>query len=168
MTDAEYYALSPAQKRVAVAADVIAQLEARTIEAGWSYFVTYVGNFPPGDLRKSFLEAADDMRPCEVCALGALFYSQVSLGNGVTLSRSFACFTRDHLTRKLEQIFEESQLDLIEAAFEKNATVASVNKHPTPPNTGRAVAFGAMHKLRHERMIAIMKNIVENDGTFVP
>ncbi len=172
----DYYALTDAEKRVAIARDVIVRLEAGAILAGFVYFsadpLDVFENCPAlekGDLRKSFRRRT---QPCEVCAIGGLFYSQVMLGNGVQLSSSRDGLSDDELRRKLLQVFSSEQLQLIELAYEGRVTWTVEANLLSPSQQTRCGDFCYAHRSedggRRMRMRAIAENIIANGGEFVP
>lgn len=157
--EAKFLAATLEQQRVALAEDVIKYLGSAQIEAcPGLYFAADV--LPSGvDARVAILENPG-MR-CSVCALGSLFYAKVLAANGVrTEAWGFVRFDR----RSLEAIFEKSQLDLIESAFEQDA----MNNYSTDEVECEAASRTYEDVNRaEERMRLIMQNIVDNGGTFV-
>lgn len=125
---------------------------------------------------------------CCVCALGSLFLSYARLYNQVKLSNlrenpksnwrlknyfltgNKDCtidLDYDFLNSKLSNIFTQKQIDLIEQAFEIGEVFSgSGNTHGDQEKT--AVEFGKRYKNPRDRLIAIMKNIIKNDGVFTP
>lgn len=110
---------------------------------------------------------------CQVCALGAMFIGMVHLKNEVTV-RQFYRSGCDNIKVSLEDYFEPEQIDLIERCFEG---------WPTPfedRSQGRPLCRLTQRRLSvpmsyydstgtaAQRMKIIMKNIIRNDGTFVP
>lgn len=96
---------------------------------------------------------------CEVCALGAAFCAYVYRVDGT--HRRW-----DH--QKLGEVLSDEQMDLMEAAFERNPDL-------TPWGSERldygmlaaAVEFGERYKKDVVRLRAIMRNIIAN-GKFKP
>lgn len=166
----DYYALTDAEKRVVIAQDVLARLGAGKIRAiSGSYFEVEEGyserdhnTLPAGDLREALRDRERRRKRCEVCALGAMFYSQVMLGNGVHLSVSRGGFSQQ-IKQKLKQVFDEMQMREIETAFEGD-------RYDDFGGSPEALAFFRRHADASEaqRLRFICLNIVRNDGTFVP
>lgn len=150
--------LTKAEKRVAVAKDALKQLhtEKYLAETG-----TYIGcniddtlgsDWRPDQAQKEL----KTMKPCSVCARGALLLSAVRKFNEATVS--------DVLQTKewpSADLFGWEQLSLIEAAFE---LWEENGGKPMP----KAFAFGNKFTNDHDRLVAILKNVIKNNGTFKP
>jgi hypothetical protein len=153
--------LTKAQKRVAIAKDVLKQLKALNVVKG-TYLRNYGLQLPRNDQAKQHINQIS--RGCEVCALGACFLSHIRLFNevdvgtlagrcGETVNCVFA--GSDLIDAELHKYFTYDQLLLIEAAFEGWTGEGYeardfYDKHPDPK----------------ERLQAIMQNIVKNNGEF--
>lgn len=93
-------------------------------------------------------------KPCEVCAIGALFVGQVERFNKLEFTKDLYS---DDLRAELTKAFSMPQLLLIEAAFEgwiEGKFDGSTFQKKYPDST--------------KRMDAIMRNIIKNNGTFIP
>lgn len=163
--------LSDAQKRVAVAKDVLRDLETQRIVASHGTYMDIVdknGDEIPDDIEipekgqfNDFLEQQfAEGGQCQVCAIGSVFTSKVIHYNdykarGYLPSRSEMV---DHLS-----FFPSDMLDRMEDAFE-------ADKYGMFRSNGDedAHAFGNRHKRGEARLVAIMKNIIDNKGEFVP
>ncbi|SRR5258706_8593439 len=77
----QFEALPPAEKRIAVARDVLAQLDAERYVAASGIYVETDASIPVGDLREGLLSRDPK---CHVCAKGAVFLSHVRLGDRFT------------------------------------------------------------------------------------
>jgi len=136
--DEKFKSSTKPQKRVIVAKDVLAQLEADNIRAKVRVYLKGKTNrFVLDDsTRKKKMEMRDylpEMGTCNVCALGSLFYSKVAINNNCKAEveeyagEKIVDFS-DHLDYdeseddvlrlSLEKIFSKPQLGLIETAFE--------------------------------------------------
>lgn len=175
--------LTPGQRRVAIAKDVIQQIELGKIhpEAG-----VYIADVKTGD---------DKTVSCNACALGSLFACAVNkpelkahvkdfLDVDAEEDISFAVDSTDarEMRRLLEPYFSLSQLELIETAFECGNVTNSSGLSESYLN--RAVSFGERYQpeedeygdfdeeeareMDRKRLVAIMKNIIKNNGTFRP
>lgn len=82
-------------------------------------------------------------QPCKACALGALFVSKYALANGMWISDP----GQEELHGSLALYFSKYQLKDIENAFEGHL-------------------WNHEHANDEDRMIAIMQNIVDHNGTF--
>lgn len=153
--------LSPEEQRVTIAKDVIKQLKLKTMEAEHGVYLDLYD--PPavnGDAQLCDVIAG---QKCQVCALGGMMIASVLLANELQVSdvwwggeRLYAvsgesCFTY------LSRFFPREQLKAIEAAFEGWTEIEhrTVNK------------FSPKLRGATKRLTAVMKNIIENNGTFV-
>jgi len=172
---------TPAQMRVIIAKDVLAQIASRRYrpaEGSW------VGDSNIGDLeyyvegrlaedeklcKVDASEYVNKVKKCSVCALGAIFMSQVSNFGGVTLTDSRSAYSvfEDLDRSPLKKYFSVSQLELIEACFEGIDGVYSTDMVKSSDRVS-AQAYYICHKNATKRMTAIMNNIIRNKGTFVP
>jgi hypothetical protein len=195
--------LTKRQMRIAIAKDVIAQLEAKKI-------VATVGNWiedPKLGTLDCFVESklanginenvvkidacdyVNKLNKCKVCALGSLFVSSVHLDNDISwkmnkeAQRSFldmSCrqndcgFTYctfeniDNFSSEsvLLKYFSRRQLVLIENAFENNkGTLSPFSDYDV--TLCKAFYRKYCHNNKN-RLIGIMNNIINNDGTFDP
>lgn len=107
--------------------------------------------------------------PCKVCALGGIFAATVKRFNKF---ESVPNLNMDEGYDYLNSYFSKQQLDMIECSFELGqGRVAHWSFDPDSfpyslENT--CIEFGEQYKAGEERMVAIMKNIIKNKGTFVP
>lgn len=163
------------EKAVEVAKDVIAQL--MKPERGYNTttfsYISVIGGCPSRnetqgkDLRE-FLDQFQD-KGCQVCALGAAVLSKARLYDEVPadiVSSDYGANNED--TRNaLIDIFDMKTLDLIEVAYQLHDTYAYDRQDRTQVNA--AVAFGKRFSYnRVERMVAIMENVIANNGEFIP
>lgn len=142
--------------RIAIAKDVLLRLRTnKLIPASGVYVGMSYG-------AKAFAEANGSLQAsqcldtltnnCRVCALGATFVSYVSIKNKISVM-DFATIQQARREELLHKAFTFSQLYDIERCFEGwNDGYLWVECYPTA----------------RERMQAIMKNIIRNDGTFKP
>ncbi len=93
----------------------------------------------------------EDVAPCRVCALGALWASKVIHKNEAVIEDGLG--SRRALDRDLRAAFSEAQIRLIEIYFEGFYGVS---------------IYRDKHLEDEDRMIAIMKNIIKNRGEFIP
>lgn len=113
---------------------------------------------------------------CEVCALGACFLSSVVIENNWDFSKNPPSNDRwgkpderlyqdEEIKKKLAGIFTLSQMGRIEAAFERGDCGMFLQGGI---KEDVAAEFGRKFTTPRARLKAIMKNIIENDGTFNP
>lgn len=166
----------PSARALVVAKDVLAAISAGRfrVEQG-----AYVDTDVPGtsgtsgdseplreNLRRAALrvDAYDSPKDeCRVCALGACFVAMIDRG---TIVRDDTWFDdRDDLYRELQYIFTPEEFDLIEEAFELGSVRTDISDSL---KARRARNFGRRRKDPVQRLEAIMQNIVDNGGEFIP
>ena len=178
---------SAAEKRVLIAKDVIAQVKAKKIKPGRGAFVQFEGDHNiDAFCRELFLK--DQIKQCECCAIGGMLvsctlYSKTSAENfnGICAYRNFngICAYLDGfpseggITGVLEKLFSISQLRLIEQTFEcDNGFVKSQHNDQRgkmfPKFSFKSSAFCGRYPKTKDRLVAIMRNIIKNNGTFKP
>jgi len=178
MINEEFINLSPAEKRIFIAKDVITHLKSRKLYASTlGYFKNsrlFSEVFDGGqnvDLQ-AFLN--DNQENCSVCAKGALFVADVIIcDNFIVTNENYN--SSKAIEEKLEY-FSKEQLDLIEIAFEGCKPFGSNNMFVTYDiNNNITKSYSNIIRWRqnlknpysHAIMIAIMENIIENNGDFV-
>ena len=176
--NAEFAKLTPSEQRVTIAKDVLEQLRLGRYYAEQSTYFSMPAPtaepLKPGQDLQSLILQND--RTCTVCALGACFASAVRLSNGVALSEETIGFdnfadepgdTADFgndavFNEKVASYFSNRQLALIESAFEKD------DDFSRGYDVEDAIDFGQAYEDDTDRLQAIMENIVEHGGNFVP
>jgi hypothetical protein len=138
-------------QRVAIARDVIAQLDARLIKSSpGTYLSTEMPAVIGEDMRELLLEKASPDRPCKCCGIGALFVGMVRLNNHVAIDEDYTDYLRqvgcgrEAITNRLCDYFAAGLIDDIEDCFEWNL----------------------IHLPAEQRMRIIMQYIIDNDGEF--
>lgn len=176
MNQKEWNSLTVLEKRVAVAKDIIESVEKDFYIPTEGIYVHYNQNFKTKKevslkdvLRKKQVES------CTVCALGSCFLSIIKFQNNyITKELADHNFTLDITSKEqgkerqiLRTVFTDYQLGLIESAFERTTTYASrvINDENLIEQT---LDFGYQYFDSKERLIAIMKNIIKNQGFFKP
>jgi heat shock protein HspQ len=190
--------LSPEQKRVAIAEDVLLQMKTKKIVP---HSGTYFKIDDDGDIDSDSQISLQKLLPrktCQTCALGALFHSHIKYNNKVTFKDYYNDPIGDLITSKLKDYFIHEQLSMIEYAFEGfhggifdvNPMYASLNGQAQfADNVDRYenIPQDFIKKLQDSnsyfhhleindenydyedfRMYQIMHNIIRNNGTFVP
>lgn len=185
-TNAEFKKATKAQKRVLVAKDVLAQINAKryTAEAGvwvrpnWSYKIDSYSINTTDSVQKLFADRS--IESCNVCALGGMFMSCTNLNNNTTVEQLSAeaedslgenIEHGENLSNGLNKIFTSKQLQLIEMYFENGEGWFGEYGHTGCANGAdqqHIEAFYERYQNDDDRLKEIMKNIVANDGTFVP
>ncbi len=154
---ADFQTLSKAEQRVAIAEDVIKALRiGKMIASKGGYFIVQ-GTRISNNVNEMLQDGS-----CEVCAVGALFASEIMKTNEIVAYGT-------QVKSRLVKYFTRDQIQLIEAAFEEDYTYCS-NKTSVEESI-KASNF-CRNKLKYyntrDSMIVIMKNIIENKGTFIP
>jgi hypothetical protein len=182
----KFKAATPAQKRVLIAKDVIAQIKAKRFKAlsgTWvnpvfrnghdldvfEKFVFEKLDEEPASVRELFLE--QKIPACECCALGAMFMSCTLYNNKTTVENlldetvSFEDLIREkgpQFSNGLDQFFSKAQLKLIEATFE-----GYYGAFRDESNDKTRVWYETLPN-DTKRLVAIMNNIIKNKGVFKP
>jgi hypothetical protein len=183
-SNAAFKKATKAEKRVMIAKDVLAQIKANRyiaesgtwVDANWN-----IRNEIDGTESVQKLFADRTIETCNVCALGSLFMSCTNLNNNTCVSDinyggegteiGERIEEGDTLSNGLNKIFSKKQLQLIEVYFEKGDGWFGEDGY-----TGNYIGedsrhveyFNDAYPDDDERLVEIMKNIVANDGTFVP
>lgn len=167
--------LNNKQRKMAVriAKDVIKQLDGETLVARHAGYTIIPGLQDEAaivpennDLRDYLRKLAKKKRPCTVCALGACFLADVRRRDNFSVNDEIS---RISIVDRLSEIFGEAQLDLIECAYEGDPTYVGNRETTAPFKEGYcAVQFGEKHRSPDKRLRAIMRNIIANNGEFLP
>jgi hypothetical protein len=183
----DFDSLTKAQKRVVIAKDVIKQINAKQLIAkpGW-YISLDMSDFTSS---MSIKDNYSKIKECRVCALGACLMATTKFANVLNFSdigRDIHSLDNDNVKKVFSEIFSPDQLLLIEQAFEGVSRTASrfANKVLKQSqlsgimedrcdtffkkNGGRMFDQKKTDKSADDRLKAIMRNIVENNGTFQP
>jgi hypothetical protein len=190
LTLEEFNALTPAKKRVAIAKDVITQLDAKRISANTGSYITseILQNLICNEEEEQSdeeeiiysLKSLKELLPtaqCTVCAKGALFVADVCIRNEVSFTNdeSLNKINEDDFVSEKLNYFSRKQLDLIEVAYEgysNNADNTLIVDGSYIDEYHKAREFWENFRYTwqasNDRMIAIMKNIIKNRGTFKP
>lgn len=156
----QFMAMSPAERRVLVAKDVIAALRAEIVTPVCEqYLIPH--NLNQRELHENLQDvlARDQKDQCAVCARGALFL--------VEMFRRGRDDSKDLWANDYESEFPLSQLYLMEAAFECRVLYFHCERL-TEDQLREAVNFGSRYEEDGNRMIAIMQNVIAHGGEFVP
>jgi len=175
--------------RVAIAKDVISQLNSKKLipeRLIWvedskmgsidDFINSKVDKIPQDELDDFAVDLSEyvcNIKKCEVCALGAIFVSAVSLYNDMTIypGRNYIAENlnwkvfEDLDTSPFIKYFTKSQMELIESAYEGHEGTHGVS---SDKEEVICKAFYSKYPNDKDRMIAIMKNIIDNNGTFDP
>jgi hypothetical protein len=182
--------------RIAIAMDVIAQLKDKEnpLEAQTGSYIS-VGDIESAIITPKRSYEISKIIPkirqtCTVCALGSLLLAEIAMNN------EFKCKLNDldnkflsSIDKRLIKYFDRRQLALIEVAFELESHLydlctifevdedydydyyngdCDISEYVIDKEYHRAVRFGEKYSDDSKRLMAIMKNIVKNEGTFKP
>lgn len=167
-----------ANKRMMIACDVLRMIRNQSLypEQG-TYITAFFGEF---DLLKTV-----SSKTCQACALGSMFVSFVLRRKceGVRFiyypQEYCSCIGGETVVQHLSKYFSKRQLILIESAFECGDVVVintpasaecqlTIKNLPKKKDVQKAISFGCDYPNDFARLEAIMKNIIQNKGTFKP
>lgn len=156
--------MTPSEKRVTLAKDVISQLKKEKLNACSGTYLM-IDNLDNVEVNEQLNKVLKKQGTCEVCAKGALFISHIMRNNHFTIAdyHSFSKTDNEKIKERLGSLFSLPQLELIEKAFE-GENVDNDLKDGTLIDL--ADEFHDNYKDDTERLIAIMQNIIKNKGTF--
>jgi hypothetical protein len=184
MSKEELRALPLPQQRVIIAKDVLSLLRSRKISpVNGSYIETTVdfrydeeANERDGDVLVIDLIREDWSKKqsyCQVCQIGSLFIGALDLFNSLKLQAIDRCEPggKDMISY-LSGWWTRQELRIMELAFEggwqgESHEMYDENGHMLP-EINRAHEFHDKHGRGEDCMITILKNIIKNDGKFVP
>lgn len=149
--------------RIAIAKDVLLRLKHLNIQSG-SYVGGNIWIGKETDNAKKHLSQLT--KKCTVCALGACFFSHINLFNGVKMGDINGRFEKT--TKPLISYFDETQIMMIESAFEQINMSDNYSFDLRNCDVSQAIIFGKCYKTDKLRLQAIMRNIIKNNGTFKP
>lgn len=167
----KFKSLSKAEQRVIIARDVIAQVIGKKYKPSTGSYLTLVNTFYN---HWSVQEHIDEIE-CVCCALGACLISTTKFKNKLKFHDVDALCSNSDSWKLLRGIFSPKQMNMIEYAFEVSHNGSRVgedsfgeyNKHDYDERV-KCVDFGRSFDYESDRLIAIMKNIIKNKGTFKP
>lgn len=167
------------EQRVAIAKDVLKQLDAQRIQLERRRYLSGVLLNYDASSRGTDLQAyVDGLLNCRVCLLGACLLSKARLFNAVPveLVASFPTFGRDKgplglaiagedIHENLSSIFDSRTLTLMESAFECRDMADSEDDYSDDPEIQAAIDFGNARE--PETCVRdVMQNIIDNNGEF--
>ncbi|HEY6019427.1 MAG TPA: hypothetical protein VIY48_05850 [Candidatus Paceibacterota bacterium] len=161
----EFARATKTQKRVIIAKDVIAAIRASWLTPKTGTYLEIEGD-PEAvvDVTKG-----TDITECNACALGSVFVCAARRDQTIELDGDND--GQSEMRYKLAPYFDEDQLSLIETAFESEDYVGEPEYRKDldkEDKHDRATLLGAKYEDADRRLIAIMKNVIANNGTFKP
>lgn len=157
--------MTPSEKRVTLAKDVISQLKKNKLSAQSGIYVDLLLDNKVED-SEQLNKVLKKQGTCEVCAKGALFISHIMRNNHFTIGDYYSCHKttyNEKIKKRLDSLFSLSQLELIEKAFEGETHDNDLKDNDL---IDLANEFYDYYEDDKERLIAIMNNIIKNKGTF--
>lgn len=161
--NARFRKMTAAEKRVAIAQDVIAWVKAGALVPSEGGYVCPSNGYFAGMADRETQLRDVNLGQCEVCAVGALFLAKAVRFDACTVGDWRSGQFHDNLTDH----FSEEQIALIECAFEC-CRMGPFYNLPSDEDSGDALAFYRRYRTDKGRLIAIMQNIIDHDGQFVP
>lgn len=159
--------LTAAQKRVAIARDILVQIKAKTTEirSGAGYWMVtgeHIG------WKVSQFELQNGGTRCKCCAAGAVVLSTIRLFDQVTIGDENG--TDSELVIKKSLFFSRRHLALIESAFEVEESAHLIANRFIfgTDQYKKAVKFNHGTYGTVQRAVRIYQNIIKNGGTFKP
>ncbi len=165
ITKEQYDAMTPTQRRVALAKDALALLDAGVAKAA----STYLGEISPAPNLSCDAFVADPR--CYVCARGILAVSWARIADdfesrGMSGTVDIYKAARDGANGFLKEVFgdEPEIFEEIEDAFEIYLEYRSESKDANPGK----VKWARRYKSRSARLRAICRSLIANNGAFIP
>jgi len=154
-----------AEQRVAIARDALAWIEAEALIPAQGGYVRF--HMDHGLLNLPSDQQLRDAKlgPCRVCGIGAVFIAKAVRYNKVTVGD----LNSGQYHRALKDTFSRQQMLLIETAFEQSDLTSPYSAETAKESLAvdRAREFCTSDKTA-VRLIAILNNIIANNGTFKP
>jgi len=178
--------LTISEKRVIIAKDALAQLKLGAYKARSDNGYTpdlddidfesvaeactiFTGKEAKDVELKSYLDKiVNKNKPCQVCAKGSLFISSVRRFNNFSLQDASRanCRISNTANTVTQKLFGRANADLIERCFE--GWGRSMNNNITQEESGSIESWKIKYPEDDQRLEAILKNIIKNNGTFKP
>lgn len=170
--NAAFEKLTPSEKRVAIAQEVIVQLATKRLIASPGTWLDF--SFERTDEDPELQSILKETKECHGCALGGMFMCAVEKANKLKVSE-LDCIddggaSQDDVFDYMSRFFTEEQLHLIEVCFEQGNGAGNVGG----TQLDQALAFFGENEDGYDpeveaavRMRLIMENIVANKGRFV-
>jgi len=184
MTNQEFIALPVGKQRVEIAKDILKQIE-------WDIFIPQTGAYVErltidGVNPDSFSDLSEEsvqdkyerIESCKVCAIGACVLAATKYKNKVIFadvtSSAHVFKASENIREVLSDVFTAKQLLLIECSFEgfllgrNSFAVDTLDKSVELTEAEGEACLRFNHKYENdtEILVAIMENIVKNNGRF--
>jgi hypothetical protein len=179
---------TPAQKRVMIAKEAISLIEAKKLIPQGGHYVTFDGKdtsgdygwigwierFSRNDLKTGF---KNETLSCQVCQIGQAIVAGTILFNKIKVP-TIRGANPEIAAGFVQRWFTPKTIILMECAFEDSLGSQQMEEQYQEDGYGdkitsyaeqeRAHNFGQRYDYEDDRSIAIWKNVIENNGEFVP
>jgi DNA polymerase III delta prime subunit len=163
-----YDKMTRAERRVAIAKDVIKHIKAERlrVQSSYGYVVHDIGWNELTEVIETEGKAtkvAEKLKnECTVCARGAMMLCKVAKYNHYEFEKGWG-ISSESTTHALKDAFSEEQLNLIENAFELNGYIGNLSEKAE-------WLYEWLYEFSNaeDRLLAIMQNIVDPNGSFKP
>jgi hypothetical protein len=167
-----FASLNEAERRVLIAEDVLKQIEVGAYRPLKGFYINDFTVTRVNTRTKSIQKLFDDIE-CQCCALGACLLSTTKYKNKLVVDDVIELRSKSGAWKLLKDVFTSKQLLMIEYAFEGRFGGDRVGEdcfkdELSFPEEKECVEFGRNYVNSRPRLIAIMKNIIENKGEFIP
>lgn len=163
--NAQFVAASPEGKRVKIARDVLALMDAQALDVSKGRYLEFIHE-DENEGREQFAEGAmcdllqHDGAECRCCAIGSMMLAFACEAGPIERT---SAKNRDEMAGYLQEFFSFDQLRLIEAAFE-----CWDEEEFGDEGDDDADLFGRGYPDATNRLRGIMGNIITHNGTFTP
>lgn len=162
-SNAKFKEMSRSEKRVQIAKDVLKQVAAKKFRPTEGEYLDSVYL----DLDDAFVDAQKALiavPSCDVCAIGSVFCAVAMRADKVELY--YGSMDGPEMVAYLRPYFSEEQLRLMECAFE--GALMDTWCFIPEEETDRAEKMYKKYRSVTARLVAVMENVIANDGTFKP
>lgn len=171
----KFEGLTKPEKAVFIAKDVIRQINTHKITARSGAYIESK-TLPKGIWEKDIKANYSRIQNCTVCAMGACVLAitkQVNKLKFEDINMNFTRYSANPLRKMLSSVFSPTQLFLIEQAFEgTDSSNDRVGRYMGAKLTYTQIDKCNLYKYKfqdqNERLKEIMKNIITNNGKFIP
>lgn len=165
--------------RILICYDALLQLRQKKIRPRKNTYIGLAEAKKVGERQKNLQldQVIEKQSYCEACALGTLLISRARIFNSLKVSSfmtewglDFCTSTIDsgyQLMNSLLPYFDKEQLSLVEACFE-GYDQGMAGRDCKVDYDKVIKPFARKYETAESRLIAILKNIISNDGLFIP
>lgn len=164
-----FKAATKAEKRVMIAKDTILRIRKGNLEVQTGTLVEMQDDTQHPSF-KDYING--EYVNCEVCAKGALFCSFVGRVNKMSTKDVISSSGNEptnNIHLKLKSLFSIKQLDMIETVFEGDSLLGTLSNDEEEKCYNFTIGLEVKGIYEEDdKLIAICKNIIKNEGTFIP